>query len=1094
MNITKKITSIGVSLTTAIWLSGIIMLSPVAQAVTVAEIQAQINALLAQIQLLQTQLSAAQGTTSVSFTKDLTLGSKGTDVTALQNVLISANKGTAAAALAAVGATGYFGNLTKAALGEYQAAVGISPTAGYFGPKTRAYVASIGGVPITPITPITPIAPAGTLAAVLAIDSPSGSAISGAGQIDSLKFTLAAGSVATVTALKFTKIGVVSDNSINNLYLADETGVIIAQFSSLNKGIATFDGLSIAIGAGSSKTLTLRTDLSGATAGNTLAWKLDSVTAGDATVSGLPVAGNTLTVTTVSNPVIASATFTFNTVGSSVDAGTSGVLVASITANVGNSAVDLKNMKFTVVGSASASHLVNLQLKVNGAQVGSTLASVSSNGTAVFDLSSAASRLNTGNTTIELYADIIGSPYRKAQFTILRPYDIHVVDTQYNVGISPTVTTTNATEISINQGQITVQLASNTPIGNIPNGASNITLAKFAVYAAGESVKIKYINATITRAGGDGWDTLANATEDIQNIKLIDDAGGQVGSTISTIAGVSASGDCTLTATVATCRFGSSSSNINYTVPANTTRTLSLVVDILTTNDSTSLTGGLPGNQTGNLEGQISFQSATSGSAAGSTLTVVTTPLTVAVNPAFAAPTYAAGNNGVKIASFVVSASSAEGAQFSSLTFDKDIGTDTLDIQNVKVMVGTTQFGSPRPTVADGGLTMAFSGTTAATVSAGGSITIDIYADILSSSSQATHGTVIDFTGWSAMGTTSRSSITFPGAVTGQNVVVSSGPTITLAQGSATAAAQQLVMGSNNNSLFSVRINNDNVEDVKITDITFTDTIGAAATVASFINMTLVDGSNTYGPKTLAHISGDATSTVTFSFGTSPIIVAKNSPKTIVLRGDVASYASGGATSNSTHTFGIAATTDVTALGASNSSVSKSGTPSGKTQTVVITKLSLASVGVTGDQPYSSNHDIATIKWTASAGGQVTVNTVTIKFLGSAVTGSSAFSVKLMDGGSVWGSSASNVTCDASGTNTCSVIFSPVAVVDLSDTKDVKLRIDSASLANVANTKEGVSVSINAATDVLWSDGSTVNLPLESAVVPFTIVNVTYQD
>jgi len=71
---------------------------------------------------------------SVTFSRDLTIGSTGADVTALQNWLIS--KGFAIAA----GATGYFGAQTQAALASYQAANGIAPAAGYFGPITRAKV------------------------------------------------------------------------------------------------------------------------------------------------------------------------------------------------------------------------------------------------------------------------------------------------------------------------------------------------------------------------------------------------------------------------------------------------------------------------------------------------------------------------------------------------------------------------------------------------------------------------------------------------------------------------------------------------------------------------------------------------------------------------------------------------------------------------------------------------------------------------------------------------------------------------------------------------------------------------------------------
>lgn len=111
--------------------------APAARAQSTTDLQAQINALLAQIAALQGNTGT---TAAVTFTQDLTLGSSGAQVTALQNWLIS--KGYAIAA----GATGYFGAQTQAALAKYQAAEGISPASGYFGPITRAKVnASAGG-------------------------------------------------------------------------------------------------------------------------------------------------------------------------------------------------------------------------------------------------------------------------------------------------------------------------------------------------------------------------------------------------------------------------------------------------------------------------------------------------------------------------------------------------------------------------------------------------------------------------------------------------------------------------------------------------------------------------------------------------------------------------------------------------------------------------------------------------------------------------------------------------------------------------------------------------------------------------------------
>jgi len=100
-----------------------------ARAATAAELQAQIQVLLAQISLLQ-----GGQTVSTSFTMNLTIGSTGSQVTALQNWLIS--KGYSIPA----GATGYFGTQTQGALAAYQAANGIVPAVGYFGPITRAKI------------------------------------------------------------------------------------------------------------------------------------------------------------------------------------------------------------------------------------------------------------------------------------------------------------------------------------------------------------------------------------------------------------------------------------------------------------------------------------------------------------------------------------------------------------------------------------------------------------------------------------------------------------------------------------------------------------------------------------------------------------------------------------------------------------------------------------------------------------------------------------------------------------------------------------------------------------------------------------------
>jgi peptidoglycan hydrolase-like protein with peptidoglycan-binding domain len=101
-----------------------------AAAVTVAELQAQINALMAQLASLQGGSSASTGT---AITADLTIGSSGAQVSALQSALVSQGYLVMPAGVS----MGYFGSLTKAAVMKWQAANGV-PATGYFGPISRA--------------------------------------------------------------------------------------------------------------------------------------------------------------------------------------------------------------------------------------------------------------------------------------------------------------------------------------------------------------------------------------------------------------------------------------------------------------------------------------------------------------------------------------------------------------------------------------------------------------------------------------------------------------------------------------------------------------------------------------------------------------------------------------------------------------------------------------------------------------------------------------------------------------------------------------------------------------------------------------------
>ncbi|MEJ0053595.1 MAG: peptidoglycan-binding domain-containing protein [bacterium] len=107
---------------------------------TSTSVEAQLAALNAQLAALMAQANAMGGV-SASFTRDLTIGSSGADVKALQMWLNAHGFMVAATGPGSAGMeTDLFGALTQAALAKYQASVGITPAAGYFGPKTRAWI------------------------------------------------------------------------------------------------------------------------------------------------------------------------------------------------------------------------------------------------------------------------------------------------------------------------------------------------------------------------------------------------------------------------------------------------------------------------------------------------------------------------------------------------------------------------------------------------------------------------------------------------------------------------------------------------------------------------------------------------------------------------------------------------------------------------------------------------------------------------------------------------------------------------------------------------------------------------------------------
>ncbi len=413
--------------------------------------------------------SAAGSSVYGIFTRDLTLGSKGDDVTALQQILFDKHYLRSAP-------TGYFGAMTKAALAGLQKDSGIAPATGYFGTKTRAMVISLVPSSDPSSTSATPAmqTPSNTqpaLKVTLSAENPVAGALISNGanasaRVPVLGIDLAAGteSDVTISELRFRKVGFVSDNAISGAYIIED-GQVMGVYSSLVRGVIDFAGLNIAVPAGKTETLWLAVDAApGLNPGNKISFVLSSASDIGATNAsgtalaadgGFPLTGNDFTITSVSNPPLASLTVSPLAIGTDIAVPFMDDIAGAWNFTVTNSRVLLKGLNIFESGGSYDGQ--NLRLFVNGHQVGAPVASPDANDYFYFDLRDQPGVLNSGPNTVQIYADLPGSAGDSFQMQILNPYDIYAVDSQYNVPIAGQADP--GTAVNIEAAVLTVQRA-----------------------------------------------------------------------------------------------------------------------------------------------------------------------------------------------------------------------------------------------------------------------------------------------------------------------------------------------------------------------------------------------------------------------------------------------------------------------------------------------------------------------------------------------------------------------------------------------------------------------------------------------------------
>lgn len=386
---------------------------------------------------------------------------------------------------------------------------------------------------ITPTTPTTtPVPTTGKGVEVsFASDTPvAGSVAMGSQDVVFTKLNFKGNENTTVTAITVLRGGLANDTDLSAVKLWDgSTQLGSTQAINTTTHQAIFTGLNWVVPVGLTKVLTISGSIAGTgTATTSTAPALGIATKTDVTadkeISGaFPLMGKGMTIAGLA---IGRLDVVVRTVPAdqSPISGSTDQEIASWTFSAVSEGMSVRKIKITQIGSAGTADISNVKLKINGVQIGITVASLASDGTATFDLASAPLAILSGtNKIIYAHADIASgiNTSRTVRFEITNATDVTAFGT--NSGGSVTITGDAGATFSAQTG--TVQTISQATVLSVTtNGATNpsaqtfvrgatqqlITAFRFSA-GAGEDQRATRIKLSLGGTGADATD-LSNVT------------------------------------------------------------------------------------------------------------------------------------------------------------------------------------------------------------------------------------------------------------------------------------------------------------------------------------------------------------------------------------------------------------------------------------------------------------------------------------------------------------------------------------------------------------------------------------------------------
>ena len=683
--------------------------------------------------VVSTTASAFALTTSTAacdytFNTNLKAGSRSADVMKLQKVL---NADSATSIGNAGKETNFFGPATLAAVKKFQRANGITPVSGFVGALTRAELNQVCSGETTPTTP----APTdtGTNKPVdtntnnnnttgLDNSQPAGTVFQGQAAARIAVFTLTGNN--TVNAIELTKIGVSSNDLLQNVYLY-VNGARISDSSSVNSsGKILFSGLNLAVNG--SLTLTVRADLpsTGNYVGQSVGVALTGVKNNGETafkaITG--VSGNMLnvgsgsfnTVTLTNNNT---QTNTNGQTGATVNAGSMNQVFHEVTLAPGSRAAVLKSVAYRFIGSVNQnSDIANLSLYVNNTKVSTS--NVGNNSYVTFDLSRSPVTLNTGSNNVQLRGDIIGGSTRNFQFSMQYAGDLLVEDSQVpGFGLAVTGLTNNLVGkyVTVGNGSLVINQNPAFTVTKLTSGATNQTIGSWTFTGYGDTTKVETLAISV------------QAPNNLQNVSLYVN-GGQIGSQYN------------MTGTVATTQTLTYNLGSNLVTEAGKVNVVELKADLRDSNGVNTPTGSVNVSLVGGssvARTTSQFTTVSVSSQASKSLTVGGASANVSKTVGFLANSISPNTTGAKIGSITLSNDDNEDLIVNNLTFtiNTDSNTTAQNISNVRVSGATSsQIYSPL-SAQNGDYNFSINDT----VSRNTSRTYDVLADV---GSVANNGTI----------------------------------------------------------------------------------------------------------------------------------------------------------------------------------------------------------------------------------------------------------------------------------------------------------------------------------------------------------------